>query len=94
MSTADRARILEELDRERRLLLKADADIVQGEIRVCNQQKLVARLGGVDDDVDDAEVVEARRLLQILDDTLLEWEHHRILIRERIAHLEKQAAAS
>ena len=93
MSTADRARILEELDRERRLLLKADADIVQGEIRICNQQKLVAQLGGISD-MDSAEVIEARRLLQVLDDTLLEWEHHRILIRERIAHLERQAAAS
>jgi hypothetical protein len=92
MSAADRARILKELDRERQVLIKADADVIQGEIRVRNQQKLVDRLGGLDRD--DADVVEARRLLQALDDTLLEWEHHRTLIRERIAYLEKQAATS
>ncbi len=92
MNSADRATVLEELDRERQVLQKADADIGLGKLRIRNQQKVVARLGEPESDTDDADTVQARRLLQILSDTLLEWEHHRVLIRERIAYLEKQVA--
>ena len=78
-----------ELDAERRLLKKADVDIEEGRSRVRDQQDRVmslrtAGLGGLG---------EAEHLLQVMIQTLVEWERHRTLIVQRIAFLEKQPLA-
>ena len=72
-----------ELESEKRLLKKADADIEAGWYRLRNQQDLVTslRAGGHN-------TTEAERLVDLMSDTLVEWERHRVLIQERIVYLE------
>jgi hypothetical protein len=72
-----------ELAFERIQLAKADLDIEQGRYRYSNQQSLLdaMRANGFD-------TRQAERLVDLLGETLVEWENHRDLINARIAHLE------
>jgi hypothetical protein len=64
---------------------KADTDIEEGLKRPHNQQDLSVDLqaGGHD-------TTQAERLVILLEQTLLQWEHHRTLIEQRIAYLESE----
>lgn len=72
-----------ELAAERALLVKAETDIEQGWQRLRNQQDILRELyaGGHD-------TRQAERLVQLLHETLVEWERHRVLIEQRVAYLE------
>lgn len=74
----------EQLRIERTHLVKADRDIEEGQRRLRRQQQLLDDLqaGGHD-------LTEAERLVRLLQQTLMEWERHRMLIQERITHLER-----
>jgi hypothetical protein len=76
----------EQLKAEKTLLVKAEKDIEEGWQRLRSQQQLLADLqaGGHDSR-------QAERLVQLLRETLIEWERHRVLIEERVAYLERQA---
>ena len=82
ISLAERA---EQLDAERRLLVKADQDIEEGWLRIRNQEDRVRELmaGGHD-------ARQAERLVQLLKQTLIEWERHRTLIVQRVTYLERE----
>ncbi len=71
-----------QLRAEKELLIKAERDIEDGWKRLRNQQHLLDDLqaGGHDSR-------QAERLVQLLQQTLVEWERHRVLIEERIAYL-------
>ena len=73
-----------ELESERRLLRKADADIESGRERLRLQLQLLATLREAGHNV-----VEAERLVNLLGSVLAEWERHRTLIEQRVAYLEK-----
>lgn len=75
---------VEELQSERRQLIKAEADVEQGWARIRNQQDLVSelRMSGHD-------TRQAERLILLLKQTLVEWERHRSLIEARVAYLER-----
>jgi hypothetical protein len=83
MNAAVRA---EQLRTERALLLKADSDIHEGWMRLRNQEDLLLELQEAGHDTKQAE-----RLVELLKETLTEWERHRVLIRERVAYLEKES---
>jgi hypothetical protein len=72
-----------ELQSERNLLLKAEADIEEGWSRLRDQQELLSfmRLSGQN-------TTEAERLTRAFQRTLIEWERHRSLIEQRIAYLQ------
>jgi hypothetical protein len=72
----------EQLRAEKTLLIKAEKDIEEGWRRLRNQQQLLNDLeaGGHDSK-------QAERLVQLMQQTLIEWERHRTLIEERIAYL-------
>lgn len=72
----------EQLRAEKALLIKADKDIEDGWKRLRNQQHLRDGLqaGGHDS-------TQAERLVLLLQQTLVEWERHRVLIEGRIAYL-------
>ncbi|MDD1516619.1 MULTISPECIES: hypothetical protein [Bradyrhizobium] len=74
-----------QLDAERRLLVKADQDIESGWQRVRNQEDRVRELmaGGHD-------TCQAERLVDLLRQTLVEWERHRTLIEQRVAFLQRE----
>lgn len=76
----------EQLRLEKTLLIKADKDIQEGWQRLRNQQQLRDDLeaGGHDSK-------QAERLVQLLKQTLIEWERHRALIEERINHLQRHS---
>jgi RecB family exonuclease len=74
-----------ELASERKLLLKADADIVAGRGRLHNQQELLNSLRNAGHNT-----VEAERLVGLMTDTLVEWERHRVLIQDRVDYLERK----
>ena len=78
-----------ELDSEKRLLLKAEADIEIGWSRVRNQEDLVTSLR-----MSGHNTTEAERLVQLMKRTLIEWERHRRLIEQRIAYLQARGSAS
>ena len=73
----------EELKAEKALLLKADRDIEEGWKRLRNQQDLLQNLreGGHD-------TKQAEYLVKLLKQILVEWEQHRVLIEQRVAHLQ------
>jgi hypothetical protein len=71
-----------ELARERAVLVKSDHDLAQGEMRIAGQQALVRDLRASGDNT-----CEAERLLQLLRDTLAQWQGHRVLILDRISYL-------
>jgi hypothetical protein len=72
-----------QLEAEQRLLVKADRDIEEGWQRIHDQEHRVRELmaGGHD-------TRQAERLVDLLRQTLVEWERHRILIAQRIAYLQ------
>jgi len=73
-----------ELAFERIQLEKADVDIEQGRKRYLNQQDLVTELQFRGQDTRQAE-----HLVELLEQTLLQWEFHRNLILQRIDHLQE-----
>jgi len=75
----------EQLKIEKALLVKAEKDIKEGWRRLRNQQQLLNDLqaGGHDSR-------QAERLVRLLQQTLTEWERHRVLIKDRVAYLEQQ----
>ena len=77
---ADAAR---ELAAEKRLLVKAEADIEAGWNRIRNQEDLLSSLQAAGENTREAE-----RLVHLMKQTVLEWERHRALIEQRIAYLE------
>ena len=86
MAGKSKAEMAIELEAERRLLVKADADIEAGWTRIRNQQDLVSYLQAVGENTREAE-----RLVLLLKQTLIEWQRHRTLIEQRIAYLEHEA---
>ncbi|MCA1497865.1 MULTISPECIES: hypothetical protein [Bradyrhizobium] len=74
-----------QLDAEQRLLVKAEQDIESGWQRVRNQEDRVRELmaGGHD-------TCQAERLVDLLKQTLVEWERHRTLIEQRVAFLQRE----
>ncbi len=76
----------EQLKLEKTLLIKADRDIEEGWRRLRNQEQLLSELqaGGYDSK-------QAERLVQLLQQTLVEWECHRVLIAARVNYLEGQS---
>jgi hypothetical protein len=81
-SPANRA---EQLRQEQQLLIKADTDIDEGWERIRSQEDLVRELraGGHD-------TRQAERLVDLLKQTLVEWERHRTLIQQRVVYLQKE----
>ena len=77
-----------QLNAEQSLLVKADQDIEEGWQRIRNQEDRVRELmaGGHD-------TRQAERLVELLKQTLIEWERHRALIEQRVAYLRKEVAA-
>jgi len=78
-----------ELASEKRLLLKADADIEAGRGRLHRQQGLLNALRNAGHNT-----VEAERLVALMTDTLVEWERHRDLMQYRVNDLERRTFAS
>lgn len=78
----------EQLNAEQRLLLKADRDIEEGSQRIRDQEDRVRELmaGGHD-------TRQAERLVDLLKQTLVEWERHRVLIEQRVSYLQQQVEA-
>ncbi|MDE2062258.1 MAG: hypothetical protein KGJ00_07600 [Bradyrhizobium sp.] len=74
-----------QLSTEKALLVKADSDIEQGERRLRNQQLLLSELQAAGHDSR-----QAALLVDLLQQTLVEWQRHRALIAERVNHLERQ----
>jgi len=72
-----------ELAAEKRLLVKAEADIEAGWNRIRNQEDLLSSLQAAGENTREAE-----RLVHLMKQTVLEWERHRTLIEQRIAYLE------
>jgi multidrug resistance efflux pump len=70
---------------EKALLIKAEKDIEEGWRRLRNQQQLLNEL-----QASGHNSKEAERLAGVLQQTLIEWERHRVLIQERVAYLEGQ----
>jgi hypothetical protein len=75
----------EQLRAEKTLLIKAEKDIDEGWRRLRHQQQLHSDLQAAGHDS-----TQAERLVQLLQQTLIEWERHRVLIEERIAYLERR----
>ena len=77
-----------QLNAEQRLLVKADKDIEEGWQRIRDQEDRVRELmaGGHD-------TRQAQRLVDLLRQTLIEWERHRVLIEQRVALLRQEVAA-
>lgn len=78
----------EQLDAEQRLLVKADKDIEVGCQRIRNQEDRVRELSAGGHNTEQAE-----RLVELLKQTLLEWERHRVLIEQRVTYLRQQVEA-
>jgi hypothetical protein len=81
----DIANPAEQLHVEQQLLSKADSDIEQGWTRLRDQEDLLSWLQATGRDTR-----EAKRLLQLMKSTLIEWERHRGLIEQRVAYLQRQ----
>ncbi|MFB6419807.1 MULTISPECIES: hypothetical protein [Bradyrhizobium] len=77
-----------QLNAEQTLLVKADKDIQEGWQRIRNQEDRVRELmaGGHD-------TRQAERLVDLLKQTLVEWERHRILIEQRVRYLHEAVEA-
>ncbi|SCB50582.1 hypothetical protein GA0061098_1014183 [Bradyrhizobium shewense] len=74
-----------QLDAEQNLLVKADRDIEEGWQRIRDQEDRVRELmaGGHD-------VRQAERFVELLKQTLIEWERHRTLIEQRVRYLRQE----
>ncbi|UPK24408.1 hypothetical protein [Bradyrhizobium sp. 195] len=77
-----------QLNAEQTLLVKADKDIEEGWQRIRNQEDRVRELmaGGHD-------TRQAERLVDLLKQTLVEWERHRVLIEQRVRYLQQEVEA-
>ncbi|MDE5460004.1 hypothetical protein [Bradyrhizobium sp. CSS354] len=75
----------EQLDTERRHLIKADRDIEEGCQRIRDQEERIRELSAGGHDAGQAE-----QLVEVLKQTLTEWLRHRILIEQRISYLRQQ----
>ncbi len=75
------------LDLEQRHLQKADSDIDAGRKRVIEQENRLARL-----QADGHDCRQAGQLVELLKQTLSEWERHRVLIEQRLDYLQRQLA--
>ena len=77
-----------QLDTEQNLLVKADKDIEEGWKRIRDQEDRVRELmaGGHD-------TRQAERLVNLLRQTVVEWERHRVLIEQRVEYLRHEVAA-
>ncbi|MBB4366199.1 hypothetical protein GGD66_007890 [Bradyrhizobium sp. CIR48] len=84
--TMSLAECTRQLDAEQRLLIKANADIEDGRQRVYDQQARVREL-----QADGHDIRQAERLVELLKQTLTEWERHRTLIEARVLHLRHEA---
>jgi hypothetical protein len=73
-----------ELNAEKALLVKAEKDIEEGWRRFRNQQDLLMGLRAAGH-----ETRQAEHLLELFEQSLVEWERHRVLIEERVAYLER-----
>lgn len=82
VSIVERTRQLRE---EQDLLVKADLDIQEGWERIRKQEELVRGLEGSGYDSRQAE-----RLVDLLKQTLVEWERHRTLIIQRVSYLQQE----
>jgi len=85
MEERSTAKMALELEGKKRLLVKADADIEAGMARIRNQRDLLSSLEAAG-----ANSREAERLVDLMEQTLVEWQRHRALIEQRIAHLEHE----
>jgi hypothetical protein len=74
-----------QLNAEQRLLIKADRDIEEGWQRIRDQEDRLQELMASGHDTDQAE-----RLVELLKQTLIEWERHRTLIVQRVIYLRQQ----
>ncbi|PWE78200.1 hypothetical protein XF30_17055 [Bradyrhizobium sp. SUTN9-2] len=74
-----------QLNTELRLLVKAEQDIESGWQRVRDQEDRVRALmaGGHD-------TSQAERLVDLLKQTLVEWERHRTLIEQHVTYLQRE----
>lgn len=72
-----------EIAAEKWLLLKAEVDIEEGWSRLRSQEDLLSSLRASGQNT-----AQAERLVELFKGTLIEWERHRVLIEQRIAHLE------
>jgi len=79
------AKRTEQLHAEQRLLIKADADIDEGWRRIRDQEDRVRELRAAGHDSRQAE-----RLVDLLRQTLMEWERHRTLIVQRVDYLQRE----
>jgi len=75
----------EQLDTERRQLIKADRDIEEGWQRIRDQEDRIRELSA-----DGHDASQAERLAEALKQTLTEWLRHRVLIEQRISYLRQQ----
>ncbi|OAF11695.1 hypothetical protein [Bradyrhizobium neotropicale] len=82
LSLAERT---EQLKAEQRLLIKADRDIEEGWQRLRDQEERVRDL-----QADGHDICQAERLVDLLKQTLVEWERHRTLIEQRVIYLRQQ----
>ena len=78
----------EQLHSEQRLLVKADRDIAEGAQRIHDQEDRVRELLA-----DGHDTRQAERLVDLLKQTLVEWERHRVLIEQRVTYLRQQVEA-
>jgi hypothetical protein len=78
----------EQIRTETVTLQKADRDIREGWERLLHQQILLLDL-----QARGSQSKEAERLVELLRETLQEWERHRVLIVQRLAYLKDEPAA-
>ena len=75
----------QQLRDEQRLLAKADLDIEEGCQRIRKQEERVRDLKA-----DGHDIRQAERLVELLKQTLVEWERHRTLIVQRVDFLQRE----
>jgi hypothetical protein len=80
---ANAAERAEELKAEKALLVKSEIDIARGRQRLRHQQNLLLEL-----QADGHDTRQAERLVELMKETLAEWERHHVMIEARIAYLE------
>jgi len=78
----------EELRAEKALLVKSENDIGLGRQRLRNQENLLLEL-----QADGHDTRQAERLVELMRETLAEWERHHVMIAERIAYLESASSS-
>lgn len=79
---------MNEIEREKADLAKADQDIAEGEVRITRQREMVEQLRGARHDL-----AQAEALLDNLREALNAWKGHRTQILARIRLLEEEGRA-